>query len=100
MEWKLFADLAEVTGSKRVEIQVDVDEPTVIDAVEALLDAHPGLSERVLDEDGDLLDHINVLKNGRNVFASDDGLATRVGSDDELAMFPPVSGGSRRETTA
>ncbi|MFB6134757.1 MAG: ubiquitin-like small modifier protein 1 [Halanaeroarchaeum sp.] len=94
MEWKLFADLAEVTGSKRVEVQVAADEPTVEDALQALLDAYPSLRERVLNDEGTLLDHINVLKNGRNVFASDDGLATPIGDDDELAMFPPVSGGS------
>jgi len=37
-------------------------------------------------------DHINVLRNGENVRA-DDGLDTVTEAGDELALFPPVSGG-------
>ena len=51
MEWKLFADLAERAGDKRVSVDVDSGE-TVGDALETVLSA-----------------------------------------GDELAIFPPVSGG-------
>lgn len=93
MQWKLFADLGEVSGEKRVAVEMEPG-ATVRDALEALLETHPALRERVLDEEGELADHINVLQNGENVFATGDGLATEVEPDDELAMFPPVSGGS------
>ncbi len=92
MEWKLFADLAEVAGEKRVTVSV-ADGATVAEALDALLETHPSLRARVLDEDGDLEDHINILRNGENVFASGAGLATDVDPADELAIFPPVSGG-------
>jgi molybdopterin synthase sulfur carrier subunit len=92
MQWKLFADLGEIAGSKRVALDLE-RESTVGDAVDALVAANPELAERIYDEDGDLLDHINVLRNGSNVFAGADGLDTPVHADDELAMFPPVSGG-------
>lgn len=95
MRWKLFADLAEVAGGREVEVEVEPQEPdgeaTVDDALAALLDARPELADRVL-ADGELRDHVNVLHNGRNV-AEEAGLATPVEPDDELAMFPPVSGG-------
>jgi molybdopterin synthase sulfur carrier subunit len=91
MEWKLFADLAEVAGQKRVDVSVG-PEATVADAIDALLETQPALEDRVLDGDGTLADHINVLRNGENVFVGD-GLDTPVAADDELAMFPPVSGG-------
>lgn len=94
MQWKLFANLAEATGSKTVSVDVDGD-ATVGDALDALVAAHPALADRVLDEEGTLHDHINVLRNGENVFGAADGLETPVAEDDELAMFPPVSGGAR-----
>ncbi|AHG04626.1 hypothetical protein HALDL1_14265 [Halobacterium sp. DL1] len=91
MEWKLFADLAEVGGDRHVEVDVEPGE-TVGDALDALVDARPALADRVLTEDGDLRHHVNVLRNGENV-RNLDGLATELDAGDELAMFPPVSGG-------
>ncbi|WP_418280994.1 ubiquitin-like small modifier protein 1 [Halorubrum sp. DTA98] len=91
MEWKLFADLAEIAGGRVVDVDVEPGD-TVGDAFDALLDAHPDLRERVL-EDGAIADHINLLRNGRAV-SRDDGLDTTLETGDELALFPPVSGGS------
>ena len=91
MEWRLFADLAETAGTRRVEV-VDGGIETVADALDALLEAHPALRERVLDDDGELATHVNVLHNGEGIHHGD-GLETPVEAGDELALFPPVSGG-------
>ncbi|SEH51987.1 ubiquitin-like small archaeal modifier protein (SAMP) [Halopenitus malekzadehii] len=91
MEWKLFADLAELAGDRTVTVAAAPGD-TVGDALDALLAERPDLRNRVL-EDGDLADHINLLRNGRNVLHQD-GLATELEDGDELALFPPVSGGS------
>lgn len=93
MEWKLFADLSEIAGGRTVSVDVadDGSEATVQDALDALLDAHPELEDRVMEE-GDLSSHINVLQNGTDV-RNADRLATTLHPDDELALFPPVSGG-------
>lgn len=91
MQWKLFADLAELAGDKEVSVDAEPGD-TVGDALDDLLDPRPGLENRVLDDDGHLRDHINVLRNGTNVF-TEDGLDTALESGDELALFPPVSGG-------
>jgi molybdopterin synthase sulfur carrier subunit len=91
MQWKLFADLAEVAGDR--EIRVDVGPgATVGEALDELFEARPALRDRVLDDSGAVADHINVLRNGENVGAAD-GLDTTLGEGDELALFPPVSGG-------
>lgn len=90
MEWRLFADLAEVAGDRRVE--VDEGAETVAEALEALLDSRPALRERVLDDSGDLAEHVNLLHNGASV-PDEGGLEMPVDPDDELALFPPVSGG-------
>jgi molybdopterin synthase sulfur carrier subunit len=88
VNWKLFADLAEVAGTD--EVTVDGDPETVEEALDDLLDAHPDLAGRVLDDDGSLREHINLLRNGESV---DEGLGEPINPDDELALFPPVTGG-------
>ncbi|MFC7202202.1 ubiquitin-like small modifier protein 1 [Haloferax namakaokahaiae] len=87
MEWKLFADLAEVAEARTVSVEV-TDEATVGDALDALFESHPALESRVLATDGSLHDHINVLRNGEPA-----ELGTPAQTGDELALFPPVSGG-------
>ncbi|WP_440988862.1 ubiquitin-like small modifier protein 1 [Haloarchaeobius baliensis] len=98
MQWKLFADIAERAGTDEVRVDVAEDDPTVGDALDALFEAHPELRERVLADgetgsrDGVAPD-VNVLLDGADVFVTGDGLATGIGGDAELALFPPVSGG-------
>jgi len=92
MNWKLFADLAEAVGEKEVPVDADPGD-TVRDALDALLADHPALAERVLTEEGELEEHINLLRNGRNVHTAESGLETELEDDDELALSPPVSGG-------
>jgi sulfur-carrier protein len=91
-EWKLFADLAERAGDKHVTVEADAGD-TVGDALEELLADRPDLKARVIDDDGELRSQINVLRNGTNVLVEEEGLDTELGEDDELALFPPVSGG-------
>ena len=86
--WRLFATLAEAAGGRReVVVAVDGPEPTVGDALDALLDAHPDLEPLVV-EDGALRPQVNLLVNGDRVPLDDP-----VSADDEFALFPPVSGG-------
>jgi molybdopterin synthase sulfur carrier subunit len=86
--WKLFATLAEAAGGRReVAVTVEDPEPTVGDALDALLDAHPDLEPLVV-EDGALRPQVNLLVNGEHASLDDS-----VSADDEFALFPPVSGG-------
>ncbi|WP_246983944.1 ubiquitin-like small modifier protein 1 [Halorientalis marina] len=94
MKWKLFANLAETAGGSEVEVDVEPG-ATFGDAVDALLEAHPELEAEILDEDGDIHGHIRVLHNGDNPFVEDEGYDTELEAGDELALFPPVSGGRR-----
>ncbi|MFB6086474.1 MAG: ubiquitin-like small modifier protein 1 [Halodesulfurarchaeum sp.] len=90
MEWKLFADLAETAGEKRVAVDLG-NGATAKDALEALFEVHPELRDRVL-EDGAVVSHVNLLVDGEDVRGLD-GLDTSLESAEELALFPPVSGG-------
>jgi len=92
MEWRLFANLAETAGTKTVEVEAGPGD-TFRDAFDQLLEKHPELEDEILDEDGDIRDHIRVLRNESNPFVVDDGYDTVLEADDDLALFPPVSGG-------
>lgn len=96
MRWRLFATLAEAAGDTEVQAPPsgDADGPvTVRAALDGLLEAYPALEAEILDEDGDLADHIRLLVDGSDPRTSDQGLDATVDADTELALFPPVSGG-------
>jgi molybdopterin synthase sulfur carrier subunit len=93
MRWKLFATLSETVGDNVLEITVDTDEPTLRDAFDALLAAHPELEAQVLDDDDALHEHLRILCSGEDPFRSAAGWETDLSDVDELAMFPPVTGG-------
>lgn len=93
MRWKLFATFAETAGTSTPEVPVDTDQPTLRDALDALLASYPALEPDLLDENGQLHEHVRLLHDGRDPFHGGDGWQTAVESDDELALFPPVSGG-------
>ena len=92
MQWKLFADLAEHAGDRHVALDVEPG-ATVADALDALLADREALAERVLDEEGELHSQINVLRNGNEIHSQEAGMETTLEEGDELALFPPVSGG-------
>jgi molybdopterin converting factor small subunit len=65
---------------------------TVGDALAALRTLHPGLTERVLTELGDVRPHVNLFVAETNIRDAA-GLATRVPDGVEIAILPAVSGG-------
>ena len=60
-------------------------------ALDALWKLHPALRERVLNEQGEIRQHVNIFADGRDVKRAD-GLSTRIGSG-EIHIFNAVSGG-------
>lgn len=82
---KLFANFREVTGKKDVALEVSGD--TVMDAISSLIASYPGLGPLML-HGGALKPYVNALVNGKAAAPSD-----TVKEGDELAIFPPVSGG-------
>jgi MoaD family protein len=82
---RLFANFREVTGRKDLSLEANGD--TVMDAVSSLIASYPGLRPLML-HDGALKPYVNVLVNGKTAAPSD-----RIKEGDELAIFPPVSGG-------
>jgi molybdopterin converting factor small subunit len=74
-------------------LKIDSSPATVSDALAALWRLHPGLRDRILDEQGQVRQHINVFV-GEESIRFGDGLATKVPAGSEIVIVPAVSGGS------
>jgi sulfur-carrier protein len=84
---RLFANFREFTKTGELEVEGN----TVIDVLEIICSRYPGL-ENILFKDGNLVPYVNIFLNGGNVLGSG-GLDSSLKQGDEIAIFPPVSGG-------
>jgi molybdopterin synthase sulfur carrier subunit len=84
---RLFANLREYTGTKELELEAG----TVKESLEKLCKRFPGL-ENMIFKGESVRPYMNVFLNGRNI-SELNGLGTALSSNDEIAIFPPVSGG-------
>ncbi len=84
---KLFANLREFTGTKELEME----SRTVRDVLQGLCIRFPGLEKMIFDGKN-IKPYVNVFLNGKNVLDRDE-TGTLLHMDDEIAIFPPVSGG-------
>jgi sulfur-carrier protein len=65
----------------------------VAEVIDALAREHPGIRDRVLDEQGELRRHVNIFIDGENArFAG--GLKAQVGAASEMWIHPALSGGA------
>ena len=53
---------------------------------------HPALRSVLCDDTGEVRSYITILVNGKNIREME-ALATILADGDEVAIFPPVSGG-------
>lgn len=71
---------------------VDVDGATVAEVVSSLDAAHPGIRERIIDENGNIRRFVNVFVDDEDVrFAQ--GLDTPVPDGVTVSIIPAVAGG-------
>jgi molybdopterin synthase sulfur carrier subunit len=66
--------------------------PTVQDALDSLWAVHPGLRDRIVDEQGEVRQHINLFV-GNECTRFTGGLQTPVPNEAEILIVPAVSGG-------
>jgi len=72
--------------------EVDVDPGTVGEVLGELDAEHPGFSQRLLDDEGNLRRFVNVFVSDDDVRFLD-GLDTPVSDGDTLSIIPAVAGG-------
>ncbi|HMK45535.1 MAG TPA: ubiquitin-like small modifier protein 1 [Methanocella sp.] len=89
IKFKLFANFREATKQKDVEVSPADD--TAGAAIRGLVSKYPSL-EPLLYQDGKLKPYVNVLLNGESL-KGEGRIKAKVKDGDEIALFPPVSGG-------
>lgn len=76
----------------RAEVALDGAGATAGDVLRALGRRHPGVADRVLDERGQVRQHVNVFVDGESIRFLD-GLLTPVREGSTVDIVPAVSGG-------
>jgi molybdopterin synthase sulfur carrier subunit len=71
---------------------VEVEPGSLADVVAALDGAHPGLQDRIVDEEGNLRRFVNVFVDDDDVRYLD-GLKTDVPDGQTVSIIPAVAGG-------
>jgi sulfur-carrier protein len=89
--FQLAGFLRSFAGGAR-EVRLDVAGRTVQDALRALAERHPGVSSRVLDEQGAVRRHVNVFVGDLSI-RDTGGLATPLREGSTISLLAAVSGG-------
>ena len=74
------------------QIAIDTSATTVAEALDDLWLKHPGLRDRVVNEQGKLRQHVNIFLNDENVRRKQ-LLDTALPEKCEITILPAVSGG-------
>lgn len=85
------AYLAPFAGGRN-RVTIEATPVTVRDALESLCSIHPGLRDRIIDEQGEVRQHINVFVGNESIRYTG-GLATSIPAAAEVLIVPAVSGG-------
>lgn len=77
-----------VGGAKQVEVPAG----SLLEVIGSLEAAHPGLRDRLLDDDGQMRKFVNIFVDDDDVRYLD-GLATSVADGITVSIIPAVAGG-------
>jgi sulfur-carrier protein len=82
-------EFAENQNSVRVEVEAGAN---LLQALQALFAAHPGLRDRVLTEAWETRRHVSIFVANENVRYTG-GLSTVIPAETEISIVPAISGG-------
>ena len=83
--------LREFTGG-RVTVEMSLSKGTVADALTLLWTLHPGARDRVLNEQGQVRQHIDIFIGSESIRYTG-GRASPVADGSQITIVPAVSGG-------
>ena len=85
------AALREFTNG-RSTVALEASGATVAEALSALWNTYPAVRDRVLNEQDQVRQHINIFVGNENIRYTG-GLTTRVPDNSQISIVPAVSGG-------
>lgn len=88
MKVSFHSTVREATGTNEIELEA----PTVRELLEKLRETFGDKLYGMLLDGGSLREDVVILVNGQNI-SHIGGLEASLGADDDVAIFPPVSGG-------
>ena len=91
MTFHIPAPLSEFTGGQR-DVEIATTPTTLAAALAALWLVYPGLRDRVVTEQGDIREHINLFIGDDDVRFTG-GLTSRIPIGSEISIVPAISGG-------
>jgi molybdopterin converting factor small subunit len=83
--------LMSLTGG-RSHLTVETSGGTLRDALESLFAEHPGIRDRILTEQWEIRQHVNVFV-GNSEARATGGLTTPLTEGTEISIIPAISGG-------
>ena len=82
-------EFTENRSAVRIEVETGAN---LLQALQTLFAAYPGLRDRVLTETGETRRHVNIFLANENVRYTG-GLATAIPAGKEVSIVPAISGG-------
>jgi sulfur-carrier protein len=76
----------------RSAVAIDQSPATLAEALAVLWKLHPGLRDRIVTEQGQLREHINIFIGDEDVRYTG-GLASRISAGSDISIVPAISGG-------
>lgn len=92
MNINFYATLRLITGKKVVVLDL-ADGVTVREMLEEVFKHYPPLRKELMTAENELLGHVHVFVNGRDVPYLAEVLETRISQADKVDIFPAVGGG-------
>jgi sulfur-carrier protein len=75
----------------RSTVRIEQPPATLADALEIVCQEYPGIRDRILTEQGEIRQHINVFV-GQEDIRYTGGLQTRIAEGAEISIIPAISG--------
>ena len=85
------AALREFTGGQST-VQIQSSPATLADALSALWELYPGIRDRIVTEQGQIREHINIFVGDEDIRYTG-GLMSLVAAGAEISIIPAISGG-------
>ena len=76
----------------RARVSIAPSPVTLTEALSALWKLYPGLRDRIITEQGQMREHVNIFIGDQDVRYTG-GLASRVSAGSDISIVPAISGG-------